>query len=154
MKAHVWSFKVISCALAGLHGPESSGKITLTLQELTEVQQTRGTATFVDAGSTQSDNEATSVVIRVMQRERNMDGSNENMYGLCAANILALPLVALAPTIAQLVRSPGGQIGLSGVLKSQAEMVVGAYGKFFNDVGVAGEDGGWVLIGSANKHHR
>jgi ribosomal protein L11 methylase PrmA len=61
------------------------------------------------------------------------------MYDLCAANILALPLV---------VRSSGGETaGLSGVLKSQAEMVVGVHGKFFNNVEVAGEDGGWVLIG-------
>ncbi len=105
------------------------------------------------------DDEATSVVMRAMQRERNMDGSirpipealNGNMYDLCAANILALPLVSLAPTIAQLVRSPGGEIGLSGVMKSQAEMVMGAYGEFFDDVEVAGEDGGWVLITGKRK---
>ncbi|KAL3815572.1 hypothetical protein ACHAXA_000304 [Cyclostephanos tholiformis] len=105
------------------------------------------------------DDEATSVVMRAMQRERNMDGSirplpealNGNMYDLCVANILALPLVTLAPTIAKLVRSPGGEIGLSGVLKSQAEMVVRAYGEYFDDVEVAGEDGGWVLITGRRK---
>jgi ribosomal protein L11 methylase PrmA len=105
------------------------------------------------------DDEATSVVMRAMQRERNMDGSirpipdalNGNMYDLCAANILALPLVSLAPTIAKLVKSPGGEIGLSGVLKSQADMVLGAYGEFFDDVEVAGEDGGWVLITGKRK---
>ena len=67
---------------------------------------------------------------------------NGNMYDLCVENILVLPLVTLAPMIMQLVRSPGGKIGLSGILKSQAEMVVGAYGEVFNDVKVAGEDGG------------
>jgi len=35
-----------------------------------------------------------------------------------------------------------GESGLSGVLKSQAEMVVGAYGEFFSNAKVAGEDGG------------
>ncbi len=49
---------------------------------------------------------------------------NGNMYNLCAAIILALPLIALALMIAQLVRSLGGKIGLSGMLKSQAEMVM------------------------------
>ena len=105
------------------------------------------------------DDEATSVVMRAMQRERNKDGSitpipdslNGNMYDLCAANILAHPLVNLAPTIAKLVRSPGGEIGLSGVLKSQAEMVVGAYCEYFDDVRVAEEDGGWVLITGMRK---
>ena len=105
------------------------------------------------------DDEATSVVLRAMQRERNKDGSimpipnslNGNMYDLCAANILAHPLVNLAPTIAKLVRSPGGEIGLSGVLKSQAEMVVGAYSEYFDDVRVAEEDGGWVLITGMRK---
>ena len=105
------------------------------------------------------DDEATSVVMRAMQRERNKDGSiqmlpeslNGNMYDLCAANILALPLVDLAPTLAKLVRSPGGKIGLSGVLKSQAESVVGAYCEYFDDVKVAGEDGGWVLITGRRK---
>jgi hypothetical protein len=64
-----------------------------------------------------------SVVIRAMQRRRNMGGLirpipevlNGNICDLCLANILVLPLVALAPMIAQLVRSPGGEIGLSGV---------------------------------------
>jgi ribosomal protein L11 methylase PrmA len=100
-------------------------------------------------GSTRSDNEAMSIVLGAMQRERNMDGLicpipealNGNMYNLCTENKLTLPLVTLAPVIMQLVRSSGGKIGLSGVLKSQAEMVVGAYGEFFNDVEVAGEDG-------------
>jgi ribosomal protein L11 methylase PrmA len=59
--------------------------------------------------------------------------------------------VNLAPTIAKLVRSPGGEIGLSGVLKSQAEMVVGAYSEYFDDVRVAEEDGGWVLITGMRK---
>ena len=59
-------------------------------------------------------------MIRAMQRKRNMDGFirpevlNGNMYDLCGANILALPLFALAPTTVQLVRSPGGRLGIPG----------------------------------------
>lgn len=99
------------------------------------------------------DGEALSVVMRAMQRKRNKgviktlpDELNGPMYDLCAANILAAPLVGLAPTIASLVKSPGGEIGLSGVLSTQAEKVVQAYDEFFDDVKVASEDSGWVLI--------
>ena len=45
-----------------------------------------------------------------------------------------------------LVKSPGGEIGLSGVLATQAQSVVAAYDEFFEDVKVSGEEGGWVLI--------
>lgn len=96
--------------------------------------------------------EALSVVMRAQQRKRNIgiiqslpDELNRPMYDLCVANILALPLINLAPTIAQLV-VPSGEIGLSGVLSNQASDVVEAYSEFFDDVVVAGEEGGWVLI--------
>ena len=101
--------------------------------------------------------EALSVVLRALQRKRNEglltlpDKLNGAMYDLCAANILAAPLVNLAPTIASLVKSPGGEIGLSGVLETQAESVVEAYAEFFDDVEVAGTDGGWVLITGKRK---
>ena len=58
-------------------------------------------------------------MIRAMQRKRNMGGFirpevlNGNMYDLCGENILALPLVALAPTTVQFIRSPEGEIGYS-----------------------------------------
>ncbi|KAL7521663.1 hypothetical protein ACHAWX_006337 [Stephanocyclus meneghinianus] len=99
------------------------------------------------------DEEALSVVLRAMQRERNKNIiqylPNElsgPMYDLCVANILAGPLVKLAPTIASLVKSPNGEIGLSGILASQSDMVVEAYEDFFEDVKVAAEESGWVLI--------
>ncbi|KAL7537854.1 hypothetical protein ACHAXR_008128 [Thalassiosira sp. AJA248-18] len=102
------------------------------------------------------DGEALSVVLRAMQRKRNkgiiqllpkeLNQEGGMYYDLCAANILAAPLVGLAPVIANLVKSPGGEIGLSGVLATQGEKVVEAYEEFFEDVKVAGEDGGWVLI--------
>ena len=97
------------------------------------------------------DAEALSVVMKAMQRKRNQgletlpDELNGQIYDLCAANILAAPLVNLAPTIASLVKS-GGEIGLSGVLATQADNVVKGYSELFEEVKVAGEDGGWVLI--------
>ena len=104
------------------------------------------------------DAEALSVVMRAMQRKRNKGlieplpvDLNGNIYDLCAANILALPLINLAPTIASLVKSPGGEIGLSGVLASQAQAVVERYSEFFNNVEVSGEEGGWVLITGKRK---
>lgn len=104
------------------------------------------------------DAEALSVVMRAMQRKRNMGlieplpaELNGDIYDLCAANILALPLMNLAPTIASLVKSPGGEIGLSGILTSQAQAVVDAYSEFFNDVKVSGEENGWVLITGKRK---
>lgn len=104
------------------------------------------------------DGEALSVVMRAMQRKRNKGlieplppDLNGDIYDVCAANILALPLINLAPTIASLVKSPGGEIGLSGVLTSQAQAVVDAYSEFFNDVNVSGEENGWVLITGKRK---
>ncbi len=45
----MWSSKVASRTLAGLHGPESSSKTTLALHKLAEVQLNGGMAAFVDA---------------------------------------------------------------------------------------------------------
>jgi ribosomal protein L11 methyltransferase len=98
--------------------------------------------------------------MKAMQRERNGDGSirpipemlnMDNTYDLCAANILATPLCSLSSTIARLVKSPGGEVGLSGILTSQADLVISAYCEYFDDVKVAGEDGGWVLITGRRK---
>lgn len=102
------------------------------------------------------DDEALSVVMRAMQRKRNKgietlpEELNGQVYDLCAANILARPLVGLAPVLASLVKS-GGKIGLSGVLFVQAESVVEAYTEFFDDVKVANEENGWVLITGTRK---
>jgi len=102
------------------------------------------------------DDEALSVVLRALQRKRNKgietlpSDLNGQVYDLCAANILARPLVGLAPVLASLVKS-GGKIGLSGVLSVQAESVVEAYTEFFDDVKVADEENGWVLISGTRK---
>jgi ribosomal protein L11 methyltransferase len=60
------------------------------------------------------------------------------------ANILAGPLIALAPRFAELVR-PGGRVALSGILEAQTEEVARAYRRWFA-VGAALAREGWVRI--------
>ena len=60
------------------------------------------------------------------------------------ANILAGPLVQLAPTITALVK-PGGRLALSGVLAEQAGEVRAAYAEAFLLDPIAEKDG-WVRI--------
>lgn len=60
------------------------------------------------------------------------------------ANILAGPLVELAPQLTRLVR-PGGRLALSGILQEQADEVVAAYATAFALDPVAERDG-WVRI--------
>jgi ribosomal protein L11 methyltransferase len=61
-----------------------------------------------------------------------------------AANILAGPLVELAPTFARRVR-PGGRVVLSGILEQQAAQVAAAYAPHFGALEHAARDG-WVLL--------
>lgn len=63
---------------------------------------------------------------------------------MVVANILAGPLVALAPQITALVK-PGGRLALSGVLAEQAEEVRAAYRDTF-DLDPTEEKDGWVRI--------
>ena len=60
------------------------------------------------------------------------------------ANILAGPLVALAPRIIERVK-PGGRLALSGILREQAEEVRSAYTSQF-DLDPTAEKDGWVRI--------
>jgi ribosomal protein L11 methyltransferase len=61
-----------------------------------------------------------------------------------AANILAGPLVELAPTFARFVR-PDGHLLLSGILEPQAAHVAAAYAPFFRDIEQTIRDG-WVRL--------
>jgi ribosomal protein L11 methyltransferase len=61
-----------------------------------------------------------------------------------AANILAGPLIELAPTFAKLVR-PGGWLVLSGILEPQAAHVAAAYSPYFGALEQAARDG-WVRL--------
>lgn len=65
------------------------------------------------------------------------------------ANILAGPLVQLAPRITSLVR-PGGRLALSGILAEQAEEVRAAYADAFELEPTAEKDG-WVRIGGVRR---
>ncbi|MBD8492746.1 50S ribosomal protein L11 methyltransferase [Pseudomonas syringae] len=60
------------------------------------------------------------------------------------ANILAGPLVELAPRLTGLVRS-GGRLALSGILAEQGEEVAAAYAEAFELDPIANRDG-WVRI--------
>jgi ribosomal protein L11 methylase PrmA len=79
------------------------------------------------------------------------DALNGPLYDIMVANILAHPLVKLAPTIAAMTKSPGGQLGLSGILSNQADMVLQAYEPYFDSVQVAQESNGWILITGTRK---
>ena len=63
---------------------------------------------------------------------------------LVLANILAGPLVELAPTLASLTR-PGGRIVLSGILVQQADTVMERYRTWF-DLAPPAVKEGWVRI--------
>jgi ribosomal protein L11 methyltransferase len=65
------------------------------------------------------------------------------------ANILAGPLVSLAPRIGALVK-PGGRLALSGILAEQAEEVRAAYDEAFELDPTAIKDG-WVRISGVRR---
>ncbi|MFP5339086.1 MAG: 50S ribosomal protein L11 methyltransferase, partial [Gammaproteobacteria bacterium] len=65
------------------------------------------------------------------------------------ANILAGPLVSLAPQIIALVK-PAGRLALSGVLAEQAEEVRAAYADAF-ELDPTAEKDGWVRISGTRR---
>ena len=65
------------------------------------------------------------------------------------ANILAGPLVELAPRFAQAVR-PGGLLALSGLLAEQAAAVTAAYQPWF-DIGTTATREGWTLLAGRRR---
>jgi ribosomal protein L11 methyltransferase len=72
-------------------------------------------------------------------------------FDLVVANILAGPLIALAPVLANLCR---GKIAMSGILPHQGAAVVEAYTNAgFTNVVVAKELNGWVLV-TADKQQQ
>ena len=85
------------------------------------------------------------VAVRVAVPDRLPPGT----YDLVLANILAGPLIALAPRLASLTRA-GGRIALSGVLEAQAGEVLRAYAPDFEAAVHAREDG-WALLEGARR---
>ncbi|MBA6419677.1 50S ribosomal protein L11 methyltransferase [Pseudomonas neustonica] len=65
------------------------------------------------------------------------------------ANILAGPLVSLAPQLASLVQ-PGGLIALSGILAEQTDEILTAYQGFFELDPVAEQDG-WIRVSGRRR---
>lgn len=68
---------------------------------------------------------------------------------IVVANILAGPLVELAPTLVRHLR-PGGRLVLSGVLTDQAAAVSAAYGHGV-DLGAVGSRDGWALMAGVRR---
>jgi ribosomal protein L11 methyltransferase len=75
------------------------------------------------------------------------DDLPEARCDIVVANILANPLVMLAPALARRVRA-GGRIALSGILETQAEAVRAAYSPWFMIAPTARAEG-WVLLSGA-----
>ena len=65
------------------------------------------------------------------------------------ANILAGPLVELAPAFAAAVR-PGGRIALSGILAGQSNTVTAAYRPWF-DIALTATREGWTLLAGQRR---
>ncbi len=69
---------------------------------------------------------------------------------LMLANILAGPLIELAPMFADLVK-PGGHIVLSGILHTQAADVSARYQEWF-DMDPAAQEDEWMRLSGKRKH--
>src|SRR5690554_889143 len=68
---------------------------------------------------------------------------------LLVANILAGPLVTLAPQLTALVK-PGGRIALSGILAEQTDEILAAYDADFELDPVANKDG-WIRVSGVRR---
>jgi ribosomal protein L11 methyltransferase len=67
-------------------------------------------------------------------------------YDLVVSNILAQPLIVLAPLLAR----RGARIALSGILETQADEVARAYQPWF-EMRIAGRDEGWALLAGSRR---
>jgi ribosomal protein L11 methyltransferase len=66
------------------------------------------------------------------------------LHDIVVANILANPLLVLAPALCQRL-APGGKLALSGILERQTEMVIEAYRPWLN-LSVWESIDGWVCL--------
>ncbi|MSQ53954.1 MAG: 50S ribosomal protein L11 methyltransferase [Betaproteobacteria bacterium] len=85
----------------------------------------------------------------VALRARLPDLLQPGNYDIVLANILANPLIVLAPLLAARCAA-GGRIALSGILESQASEVMDAYAGRF-ELAVAGTEDGWVLLAGTRR---
>ena len=72
------------------------------------------------------------------------EGLAPGRYDLVVANILAQPLIDLAPALAARARA-GGRIALAGILEGQAEEVCAAYASSC-DMTIGAREEGWALV--------
>jgi ribosomal protein L11 methyltransferase len=105
---------------------------------------------LLEETTTTQDSESKSILMKAYQSSNSdtlmlLPNDNTTLYDACVANILAVPLVTLAPTLASMIK-PCGYLALSGILESQADIVIEAYSEFFDNVKVENEKGGWILI--------
>ncbi|MBI2313605.1 MAG: 50S ribosomal protein L11 methyltransferase [Betaproteobacteria bacterium] len=77
------------------------------------------------------------------------DAAPETAADVVVANILANPLMVLAPMLAQATR-PGGKIALSGILADQAQQVRDCFSQWFG-MDETLEDEGWVLLAGIRR---
>lgn len=73
----------------------------------------------------------------------------QGAFDLVLANILAQPLIELAPRLAGFCR-PGGSLVLAGMLERHACEVAEAYRPWF-DIGLSAERDGWSLLGGRRR---
>ena len=66
-------------------------------------------------------------------------------YDIVVSNILAQPLIVLAPLLARGVSRGASRIALSGILEAQAGEVAGAYEPWF-DMRLDAREDGWALL--------
>jgi ribosomal protein L11 methyltransferase len=66
-------------------------------------------------------------------------------YDIVVSNILARPLIVLAPLLARGVSRGASRIALSGILEAQAGEVTGAYEPWF-DMRIEAREDGWALL--------
>jgi ribosomal protein L11 methyltransferase len=71
-------------------------------------------------------------------------------YDVVVANILANPLIVLAPIVAARVRR-GGRVLLSGILAAQAPAVVAAYAEWFNIAVWRAGEGDWIALAGSRR---
>lgn len=74
----------------------------------------------------------------------------EQMADVVLANILAGPLMELAPKLASYLR-PGGRIALSGILSEQGPAIIERYGRWFKELKTEEKEGWCCISGIRNS---
>jgi ribosomal protein L11 methyltransferase len=109
------------------------------------------------------DKESRSLLLKALynqQHPHTRDGAEDDLllhdelesFDLVVANILAGPLIVLAPTLYTMMDA-GARLAMSGILRHQGAAVVQAYQSAgFMHVGVQKELDGWVLVTAERPH--